>query len=325
MKTRAIKFSVATSAEMCEAYEAYFCVRVGAQGKVWAPPSTRDLCNKTQEGKVEFLFVWKVEFWIVKVLDFFFNLNIFLLLFFLKAVLLKKVYIKCVWTIVHYSWEHIHISILVILCCFCAGWYRGESRAWNFAISRICKEPADHSSQCFSCTVVPSKRRAGKNAPAVIHPHIPSPTAPVSPCPQLPVSTPPAAVLRREQQIRRERCRGSRLQRCSCREKPLLPQTKRPQRLDQRTWSHKVQCWAFDVEPQAVKLVRWKCACRVSEKVSPVCFKLFHPSRWGLLLFKATGLARSPVSGASSATAHLGPQSVNRDNYSLDSVVFSLV
>ncbi|XP_076053500.1 uncharacterized protein LOC143032522 [Oratosquilla oratoria] len=76
------------------------------------------------------------------------------------------------------------------------GWYRGENRAMKFAVPRIWREPTDHSSNCFFCMVDPSKRRGGKNAPAIIYPHLLSSIAPVPHCSELPVPTPPM----REQQ-----------------------------------------------------------------------------------------------------------------------------
>ena len=80
--------------------------------------------------------------------------------------------------------------------CFFTGWYRGENRAMRFAIPRIWRETTDHSSNCFSCMVDPSKRRGGKNAPAIIYPDLLSSIAPVPHCSELPVPTPP----KREQQ-----------------------------------------------------------------------------------------------------------------------------
>ncbi|XP_076036895.1 uncharacterized protein LOC143022524 [Oratosquilla oratoria] len=76
------------------------------------------------------------------------------------------------------------------------GWYRGENRAMKFAVPRIWREPTDHSSNCFFCMVDPSKRRGGKNAPAIIYPDLLSSIAPVPHCSELPVPTPPM----REQQ-----------------------------------------------------------------------------------------------------------------------------
>ncbi|XP_058890837.1 uncharacterized protein LOC131740095 [Acipenser ruthenus] len=75
------------------------------------------------------------------------------------------------------------------------GWYRGEKRAMKFAIPRIWREPTDHSSNCYFCMVDPSKRRTGKNAPAITYPDLPSSIAPVPHCHELPVPTP----LEREQ------------------------------------------------------------------------------------------------------------------------------
>ena len=61
----------------------------------------------------------------------------------------------------------------------------------KFAIPRIWREPTDHSSNCYFCIVDPSKRREGKNAPAVDYPNIPSSIAPVPHCAELPIPIPP--------------------------------------------------------------------------------------------------------------------------------------
>ncbi|MGH0136926.1 UNVERIFIED_CONTAM: hypothetical protein FKN15_008500 [Acipenser sinensis] len=60
----------------------------------------------------------------------------------------------------------------------------------KFAIPRIWREPTDHSSNCYFCMVDPSKRRTGKNAPAITYPDLPSSIAPVPHCHELPVPTP---------------------------------------------------------------------------------------------------------------------------------------
>ncbi|XP_076367914.1 uncharacterized protein LOC143255711 isoform X2 [Tachypleus tridentatus] len=61
----------------------------------------------------------------------------------------------------------------------------------KFAISRIWREPTDHLSNCYFCMVDPSKRRAGKNASAIMYPDLPPSIAPVPHCPEIPVPTPP--------------------------------------------------------------------------------------------------------------------------------------
>ncbi|XP_076365929.1 uncharacterized protein LOC143254903 [Tachypleus tridentatus] len=50
IKTRAKKYSVTTSAIMCEAYKAYFGMPVGDQDKPWAPRLTCEQCKKNLEG-----------------------------------------------------------------------------------------------------------------------------------------------------------------------------------------------------------------------------------------------------------------------------------
>ena len=57
----------------------------------------------------------------------------------------------------------------------------------KFAIPRIWREPTNHTNDCCFCMVDPSKRRTGKNAPAIIYLSIPSSVAPESHSDQLPV------------------------------------------------------------------------------------------------------------------------------------------
>ncbi|XP_058873513.1 uncharacterized protein LOC131724780 [Acipenser ruthenus] len=83
----------------------------------------------------------------------------------------------------HFTCEHCKKTL--------EGWYRGEKRAMKFAIPRIWREPTDHSSNCYFCMVDPSKRRTGKNAPAITYTDLPSSIAPVPHCHELPVPTPP--------------------------------------------------------------------------------------------------------------------------------------
>src|SRR6218665_1986366 len=80
------------------------------------------------------------------------------------------------------------------------GWYRGEKRAMEFAISRIWHQPTNHSSNCYFCKVDSTKRRTGKNAPQIVYPDIPSSIAPVPHCPELPVPIP----LKRDQPSSRD-------------------------------------------------------------------------------------------------------------------------
>ena len=60
----------------------------------------------------------------------------------------------------------------------------------KFAIPRIWREPTNHTNNCYFCMVDPSKRRTGKNAPAIVYPNIPSSIAPVPHSDQLPVPIP---------------------------------------------------------------------------------------------------------------------------------------
>ena len=60
----------------------------------------------------------------------------------------------------------------------------------KFAISRIWREPTNHTNDCYFCKVDPPKRRTGKNAPAIVYPSIPSSIAPVPHSDQLPVPIP---------------------------------------------------------------------------------------------------------------------------------------
>ncbi|MBN3288217.1 KC2D2 kinase, partial [Polyodon spathula] len=65
-----------------------------------------------------------------------------------------------------------------------------DVKAMKFAIPGIWREPTDHSSNCYFCMVDPSKRRTGKNEPAVTYPDLPSSIAPVPHCHELLVPTP---------------------------------------------------------------------------------------------------------------------------------------
>ena len=47
-----------------------------------------------------------------------------------------------------------------------------KKRAMKFAIPRIWREPTNHTNDCYFCMVDPSKRRTGKNAPAIVYPSI---------------------------------------------------------------------------------------------------------------------------------------------------------
>lgn len=68
-----------------------------------------------------------------------------------------------------------------------AGWHRGEKRAMKFSIPRIWQEPTVYSSSCYFCMVDSSKRRTGKNAPAITYPDLQSSIATVPHFPELPV------------------------------------------------------------------------------------------------------------------------------------------
>ena len=60
----------------------------------------------------------------------------------------------------------------------------------KLAVSRIWRDSINHSSDCYFCLVDPSKRRAGKNAPAIVYSDIPFSIAPVPQSAQLPASNP---------------------------------------------------------------------------------------------------------------------------------------
>ncbi|XP_076355504.1 uncharacterized protein LOC143249474 [Tachypleus tridentatus] len=111
------------------------------------------------------------------------------------------------------------------------GWYKGEKRAMKSSFPRIWREPIDHSSNCYFCMVDPSKRRAGKNASAIMYLDLPSSIATVPHCPELPVPTLPE-----RKQTFSEESRKSEEEvdvdynfRGVAGEKLILPQTKRPQ------------------------------------------------------------------------------------------------
>ena len=49
----------------------------------------------------------------------------------------------------------------------------------KFVIPRIWREPTNHTNDCYFFIADPSKRRTGKNAPAIVHPRISSSIVPV--------------------------------------------------------------------------------------------------------------------------------------------------
>ena len=57
----------------------------------------------------------------------------------------------------------------------------------KFAVPRIWLEPTNHSSNCYFCLVDPSTHQAGKNAPAIVYPDIPSLIVSVPHSAQLPI------------------------------------------------------------------------------------------------------------------------------------------
>lgn len=61
----------------------------------------------------------------------------------------------------------------------------------NFSVPRIWREPTDHSTNCYFCTMDPSKQRTSKKAPAVIYLNISSSITIVSYVPELFVPNPP--------------------------------------------------------------------------------------------------------------------------------------
>lgn len=61
----------------------------------------------------------------------------------------------------------------------------------KFGIPRIWREPTNHTNDCYFCMVDPSKRRRGRNAPALQYPDIPSSIAPVPHSSELPIPSPP--------------------------------------------------------------------------------------------------------------------------------------
>ena len=65
-----------------------------------------------------------------------------------------------------------------------------KKRAMKFAMPRIWREPTNHINDCYFSMVDPSKRRTGKNAPAIVYPSIPSSIASVPHSDQLPVPIP---------------------------------------------------------------------------------------------------------------------------------------
>jgi len=108
--------------------------------------------------------------------------------------------------------------------------------------------------------------------------HCPSTTLPRAACSHSPEEE--SAIFRRQQQVRQwGRYWRSRLRfhRCVEERRPYFPE--RRQRSDQRPWSYKVQCWAFDIQAQTVD----ESVLR-SEKASRNTFKLLQSVRWAALL-----------------------------------------
>ncbi|XP_076346080.1 uncharacterized protein LOC143244746 [Tachypleus tridentatus] len=89
----------------------------------------------------------------------------------------------------HFQWQEKSTSL--IFKKRSTGWYRGEKRVMKFATPRTWREPIDHSSNCYFCTVDPSKCQADKNASTIMYSDLPSSNALVPHCPELPIPTPP--------------------------------------------------------------------------------------------------------------------------------------
>lgn len=116
--------------------------------------------------------------------------------------------------------------------------------------------------------VDPSNHRAGMNVPAIIYPDLLSSINPVSHCPKLPIPTPPERERERKKPSSEENSnseegevidpdyRGANEER-----NPYYLNPKRCQQPDQRSWSHKVQCHAFDVKTQTVEFASHRSKC----------------------------------------------------------------
>lgn len=165
----------------------------------------------------------------------------------------------------------------VFFLCQSSWWCTGENRAIKFKIPQIWEEPTDHLNNCFFCMVGPSKCLAGKNVPAIRYTDLlscisPNATLPWTLCTHS--SKERATVFRREEQFRIGLHHSS-LQKCSWGEKPILPQPKRPQCPDGRSWSH--------VETQTVEFSSFF----THQDGFCFCYNVTH-------LFKAIGIACNP-------------------------------
>lgn len=71
------------------------------------------------------------------------------------------------------------------------GWLRGSRKCMPFAIPRVWREPTNHSTDCYFCTVEISKYKKTKDRKLITYPDIPSSIAPVPHSESLPIPAPP--------------------------------------------------------------------------------------------------------------------------------------
>ena len=70
-------------------------------------------------------------------------------------------------------------------------WYRGKKWKLKFEMPRICREPTDHTNNCYFFMVVVTSYRRGKKTDVFDYPNLPSSLHPVMHCEKLPVPNPP--------------------------------------------------------------------------------------------------------------------------------------
>ena len=70
-------------------------------------------------------------------------------------------------------------------------WLRGKIKCVPFAIPRIWREPSNHLNDCYFCIVDVSHYRKSKDKKSIVYTSIPSSTAPVPHCEDLPIPEPP--------------------------------------------------------------------------------------------------------------------------------------
>lgn len=153
-----------------------------------------------------------------------------------------------------------YIWILYSIFCSFPEWHRVGNRPMEFAIRRIWRETTDHKK--FFCIVNPSNSQAGKNTPVIKYPDVLSSINPVKRCPEHPITTPPK---RKEPSSEKN----------STSEEDIDPdlrgaaEERNPYYRKQKDFNGLMWDLGFtksnvELSPQAVEIVSWKCASRMS-------------------------------------------------------------